>query len=84
MEGFKVKLLRIRFKEEDQVKGNYILMTSGPVRHVPYDKYHTYLVTIDQIKVLQDAGIDPIIIPPSDTSGLINIKNPHNSGETAK
>ncbi len=69
-------MFRIRFRKKDQVRGNYVLMRSGPVRHIASDgKHHDYFVTIDQIEVLHVAGIDPIIIPPTDTSGLIDTKN---------
>ena len=49
------KLDRIRFHNEDKVKGNYILMKSGAVTHIPPD--HHYLVDEEQRKLLDEAGV---------------------------
>lgn len=49
------KLRRIRFHNEDRVRGNYILMKSGPVTHIPPD--HHYLISEEQMKLLDEEGI---------------------------
>lgn len=49
------KLHRIRLHNEDQVRGNYILMKSGAVTHIPPD--HHYLVDEEQMKLLNEEGI---------------------------
>lgn len=48
------KLCLIELNEADKVRGNYELMISGPVTHIPN---HKYLVTEEQIKSLEEKGI---------------------------
>lgn len=48
------KLCLIELNEADKVRGNYELMISGPVTHIPN---HKYLVTEKQIQTLEEKGI---------------------------
>ena len=61
------KLLNIRLYPKDQVRGNYILMNSGHVIHVPPG--HRYLVSEEQVKLLDTKGIRySIIISEGETA----------------
>ena len=51
------KLKIIRLHARDKAWGNYLLVTSGPVTHVPYSGDHLYLVTEKQIQLLDNEGI---------------------------
>jgi len=53
----KNKLKVIRLHSEDKVWGNYLLITSGPITHVPYSGDHLYLVTEKQTQLLENEGI---------------------------
>jgi len=55
-----MKLVDIRLYPKDQVRGNYILMTSGPVTHV--GPGHRYIVSEEQVKLLDKENIRYSII----------------------
>lgn len=54
------KLFKIRLARKDEVRGNYILMTSGTVMHV--GPGHLYIVSEEQTKLLDKEGIRYSII----------------------
>jgi len=50
----KNRLCIIELDSTDRVKGNYELVISGPVKHIPN---HKYLVSQEQIENLKQKGI---------------------------
>lgn len=48
------RLCIIELDPEDKIRGNYELIISGPVKHIPN---HRYLVTEEQVKRIKDQGI---------------------------
>ena len=53
------KLCIIEFDSKDKVRGNYEVMLSGSVKHIPN---HKYLVSEKQIQVLKEKGLKYHII----------------------
>jgi hypothetical protein len=53
------KLCLIKLDENDKVRGNYEIITSGPVKHI---MNHKYLVSEEQIANLNAKGIKYTIV----------------------
>ena len=75
-----MKLVDIRLYQKDQVRGNYILMTSGPVIHAPPG--HRYRVSEEQVKLLDRENIRYSII--LDEDNLKESDVPSNTGKEEK
>jgi len=42
----------VRLHPEDKIRGNYLLIMSGPVTHIPYSGDHLYLISEEQAHML--------------------------------